>query len=265
MDQARRSETDPKPDFEHEKESEPVFEEESEPVFEAEEDWERSGHGRPEAGYEDQSLEPEPVFTPAAGETGRPGAATGPAQEPGGQAGTTGDRMALLRPRSKRQLGRTSPFWVIGGIVLALVVVTAVWAISFRDRDVPTDENPVQDVAGEPGSVVLLPEAVETPPPTPEPTATPVVPLQVGQRVVVGNTSNQGIRLRADAGLESVTQEIYLDGRIFEVLEPGDGYAGYPVNKDGYEWYRIRVADDPEDQLVGWTVRDYLSPVDSAE
>ncbi len=172
----------------------------------------------------------------------------------------TGTLDASVTPSSARRLGRPLPLW---GIVsaLAIVVVVALW-FSLGRRTV--DEPVVQTTpaSGVVGSVVLATPEAESD--AAEPTALPVEPppevgLNAGMQVVVANTSGQGIRLRSSPGTGGLTLGIYNDDAPFLVLSPGGDYGDYPVEADGYFWYRIRVVNDPADQLVGWAAGDFLS------
>lgn len=163
------------------------------------------------------------------------------------------------RVDADRRLGRTTPVWAGLG-VLAVVVIAALW-FSLGRRETGKSVVPTQPAAGVVGSAVLT--DTDQPPaasaPTPEATALPETSLSPGMRVVVSNTSGQGIRLRSAPGTASLTLGIYNDGAPFLVLSPGGDYDDYPVEADGYFWYRIRVVDDPTDQLVGWAAGDFLT------
>ncbi len=220
------------------------------------------------------SFKPEPTPHPPPDRPETPGLGTGPptpAQEeliPQEQEPWYGqDRMVpgfdSSRARRARRLGRTVPFWwLIGALVLGIVVVAFLF---FRDDSSPAQEPPALEASPETATPLeVLPEgqatapAVEEAQPTPVPTAPPV--FEVGQQVVVANTDGEGIRLRSAPGLGSLTLEIYEEGRAFQILEPGPEYPTYPVEADGYRWYRVQVADDPEDQLSGWVAGEFLAP-----
>ena len=125
-----------------------------------------------------------------------------------------------------------------------------------------------------------LPAAVESTPtpsptatvvlPTPEPTVTRVViptatalaaptaqaAFSVGDRVVIASTGPQGVRLRAGAGLDFLTQGIYYDGDPFFIMPGSELDSVYPVENDGYLWWRLRASDG----LIGWTAQQFLKP-----
>lgn len=168
------------------------------------------------------------------------------------------------------RMGSTAPFWIAGGI-MAVLVIAALWALAGRTPEETLPANVLTPIAeGVAGSV--------QPPDDPaaddafglagasevsrEPVAEPVVirTLVPGQRVVVGNTNGQGIRLRSAPGTASLTLAIYNDGSVFTVLNPGGDHNVYPVNADGYQWYRIQIADSPGENLTGWAAADFLIP-----
>ena len=203
----------------------------------------------------------EPVFQePAPLPTPEPEAApsASPADSPEeDEYAPFGQVTGLATPRGRRRrLGQTGPIWLIlGGVILVVLV-----AFLLQRGEEPPAAAPEPTVTAPPEAAAPVAE-----PPQPSPTPAPPTPtsaplLQPGQRVVVGNTDGEGIRLRNAPGLNSLTLEIYLDGRAFLVLEPGSEFTSYPVEVDGYRWYRVQVADDPEDQLVGWVAGDFLLP-----
>lgn len=163
-------------------------------------------------------------------------------------------------PLSVRRLGRTGPVWV-GLSAVALILVVLVW-LFLRNSDPDETLLVTSPAAGVVGSVQMADADAVTPSPEPSPTPVEVLPaarFAPGAEVVVGNTNGQGIRLRAAPGTDSLTLGIYNDGAPFLVLTPGGDYGDYPVEANGYFWYRIRVLQDPADQLVGWVVGDFLA------
>lgn len=113
-----------------------------------------------------------------------------------------------------------------------------------------------------PTATVTLPTPAPTvtpviiPSPTPSTTPLPAAAFAVGDRVVIASTGPSGVRLRAGAGLDFITQGIYNDGDPFFVMPGSDPNAAYPVASDGYTWWRVRAADG----LIGWIAQEFLQP-----
>ncbi len=113
-----------------------------------------------------------------------------------------------------------------------------------------------------PTATVTLPTAQPTvtpvvvPTPTAPGTPTPQAEFSIGERVVIASTGPSGVRLRAGAGLDFLTQGIYNDGDPFFVMPGSDPDVPYPVESDGYTWWRVRAADG----LIGWTAQQFLKP-----
>lgn len=157
-------------------------------------------------------------------------------------------------PDPNRRLGRSGPVWFLFGLILTVIFLIGIFIFNPTQVDAP----PLQATAGVAGGVAVPSPTPVLPTPTPvPPTPTPVPILEPGAQVRVANTDGQGIRLRADASTESITYEIVNEGDLFEVLEPSNDYESYPVEAEGYQWVRIQG----EDGLTGWTIRDYLAPV----
>lgn len=113
-----------------------------------------------------------------------------------------------------------------------------------------------------PTATVALPTVAPTvtpvviPSPTPSATPAPAAAFVVGERVVITNTGPSGVRLRSGAGLDFITQGIYNDGDPFFVMPGSDPDSAYPVESDGYTWWRVRAADG----LIGWMAQEFLQP-----
>jgi hypothetical protein len=162
--------------------------------------------------------------------------------------------------RRGRRLGRTTPFWLMGA-GLALVFLVAIWLLFFRSND--TADRQLTPAPGLAGSAALSESETETesaadPTPEPLPTATAMPLLTAGQTVVVTNTAGAGIRLRNQPGTAGLTLAIYPEGESFIVLNPDGEYSSYPVEADGYRWYRIQIANDSDENLTGWAAGDFL-------
>ena len=171
----------------------------------------------------------------------------------------TGTLAGSATPTLARRLGRPIPRWMILSAGAVVVLLVLWFALGRQAADAPVV--PDAPAPGVVGSVVLAtpqPESAAAEATLPPAQAAPAVRLSAGMHVAVANTNGQGIRLRSTPGTGGLTLGIYNDGAPFLVLSPGGDYGDYPVAADGYSWYRIRVVEDPTDQLVGWAVGDFL-------
>ena len=106
------------------------------------------------------------------------------------------------------------------------------------------------------------PTAIQTPRPVLLPTASTVITTSpqttfaIGDRVVITGTGERGVRIRAGAGLGFLTQGIYQDGDAFFIMPGSEPEVSYPVEVDGYIWWRLRAVDG----LIGWAAEDFLLP-----
>ncbi len=165
-----------------------------------------------------------------------------------------------MTPPPRRKLGRTGPVWVIGGIVL-VVIVGLVWLAISRLTGGSEDVPPT---AAEP-TVQQVEEASPTPEPAtptteaePEPTR---VMLPVLSNVIVGDTEGQGVRLREEPNINGIVLTIIAEGEKAIVLEPEPTDDQYPVDANGFLWYRIRVPsqlDEAGVPLAGWSASDFF-------
>jgi hypothetical protein len=149
-----------------------------------------------------------------------------------------------------------------GTLLLLLVGLLILAGIAFLlvGPPLPTAVEPAP--TSTPTATVALPTSAPTitplviPSPTAAATPTPEAEFVVGERVVIVSTGSSGVRLRAGAGLNFLTQGIYNDGDPFFVMPGSDPDEVYPVENDGYTWWRVRAADG----LIGWTVQEFLEP-----
>lgn len=156
--------------------------------------------------------------------------------------------------------GRRFPFWTALFLLAGVAVVAfLVWlligqsplSLNRPDADVtPTQVVlPLMGAASQPVS-----RTITSPLTTPTITPWPPAAFEIGDRVIITGTGNRGLRVRAGAGLDFLTQEIYTDGDAFFVMPNSDPDGAYPVEVNGYVWWRLRAADG----LIGWTVEDFL-------
>lgn len=164
------------------------------------------------------------------------------------------------QPGRGRRLGRTGPFWLMGaGALIVILLIVLLFLLQNNDNGVADVETVTPAAAGELGSVTFPQTQSITVTVELTPTAPPPVTFDAGQRVVVTNTAGQGIRLRNQPGTGALTLEIIQEGAVFTILNPDGDFAQYPVEADGYRWYRIQVADTPESNLTGWAAADFLA------
>ena len=92
-------------------------------------------------------------------------------------------------------------------------------------------------------------------PPTPTSSPTPAPgQIAIGMYVQIVNTGEEGLNIRAEAGLNAA---VIFPGRDAEVFLVTDG----PVDADGYTWWRLTASYDVA--RSGWAVQDYLSVIPS--
>ena len=142
--------------------------------------------------------------------------------------------------------------WVIlGALVVAglLILITAA-AIGL------TSSSQTSGVGFVPADLTVIPAPTGTssapPTPTTDPFASPTPPagIAIGNYVQITGTEGQGLRIRAEPGLDGAFQFLAFDAEVFLIQ---DG----PREVDGYTWWYL-VA--PYDQTrVGWAAADFLT------
>jgi hypothetical protein len=149
-----------------------------------------------------------------------------------------------------------------GTLLLLLIGLSILAGVAFLLVGPPLPVAVEPTATSTPTATVSLPTSAPTVTPRviPSPTApappTPEAAFAIGERVVIVSTGTSGVRLRAGAGLNFLTQGIYSDGDPFFVMPGSDPDTTYPVENDGYTWWRVRSADG----LIGWTVQQFLEP-----
>jgi hypothetical protein len=155
-----------------------------------------------------------------------------------------------------QELKRYLTLWVVLGAVgfaLALLAITLI--VVGVTRPAPASKGMATAV------IYAIPAPTDTPliptsSPVNTPTPTSQVPpppssgsVSVGSYVQVTGTGNDGLRLRADPGLQGDTRFLGMDSEVFQVA---DG----PREADGYTWWYLIA---PYDQARrGWAVSNYL-------
>ena len=144
---------------------------------------------------------------------------------------------------------------VIGGILVSLCLLSVVILFLFNAKN----EQPADAASTAVLYVIVAPTA--TPPvpiisatQSPTPTSTSAQSntggaIVVGAYVQITGTSGDGLRLRADPGLDGTVRFLAIDGEVFLVQ---DG----PRDADGYIWWFLQAPYDPNVQ--GWAVADYM-------
>ncbi len=176
------------------------------------------------------------------------------------------------RPAKKREAEHTSPWAVLAGPAIVLVLLAAFyWAIfAPPTTEKPTPSPTAPPVAAQPtqgptlaATVTPMPAtptlpvlpalALMTPSPTPWPTpgpgTRPAPQLAPGSKAMVAETGRSGLNLRSDAGTSFPRVGSVPEGFIVEVLA-GPKYA------DGYVWYQVK----DETGITGWAAANFLVP-----
>lgn len=142
--------------------------------------------------------------------------------------------------------------WVIlGALALAgLLLLTTVIGIGLTSVAKPSNVGFVPADL----TVIPAPTGTSSAPPTPtiDPFATATSPsgVAVGNYVQITGTEGQGLRIRAQPGLDGEFQFLAYDSEVFVVK---DG----PREVDGYVWWYLVAPYD--DTRVGWAAADFLT------
>ena len=148
--------------------------------------------------------------------------------------------------------------WVIlGALILAglLLLITAI-AIGL------TAASSTSDIGFVPANLTVIPAPTGTssapPTPTIDPFATATSPagIAIGNYVQITGTEGQGLRIRAQPGLDGEFQFLAYDSEVFVVQ---DG----PREVDGYVWWYLVAPYD--ETRVGWAAADFLAYVPEPE
>ena len=146
--------------------------------------------------------------------------------------------------------------WVILGALLTAGFLTLITAIAVGLTSSP----PTSDIGFAPADLTVIPAPTGTSgaPPTwtPDPFASPTPPagLAIGNYVQISGTEGQGLRIRAEPGLDGNFQFLAYDSEVFLIQ---DG----PREVDGYVWWYLVAPYD--ETRVGWAAADFLSYVPS--
>ncbi len=75
--------------------------------------------------------------------------------------------------------------------------------------------------------------------------------IALGMDIKVSGTGNEGLRMRAGAGIDQQTMFVAQEGESFQIV---DG----PTVLDSLIWWKIQSLNDPGKS--GWSVQDYMTP-----
>ncbi len=142
------------------------------------------------------------------------------------------------------------------GIAGFLILVTLLFIGWLSPRIAP-------DVGFVPADLTMIPAPTQTPLASPTPTLNPfATPSPAPNEIVIGGyvqitgTEGEGLRLRADPGLDG--NQLFL-GYDEEVYQVRDG----PKQVDGYTWWYLVAPYD--ETRAGWAAADFLSVVPSPQ
>ena len=144
--------------------------------------------------------------------------------------------------------------WVIlGALIFAgLLTLSTAIAIGLTSAQQPSEVG----FAPADLTVIAAPTGTSSAPPTPtiDPFASPTSPsgIAVGNYVQITGTEGQGLRIRAEPGLDGAFQFLAYDSEVFIVQ---DG----PREVDGYVWWYLTAPYD--ETRVGWAAADFLTYV----
>jgi hypothetical protein len=144
---------------------------------------------------------------------------------------------------------------IVGALIIALILFCLTSALLWFTR--PETINPGQSTAVL--NVISVPTATEvegTPTPefdqTPSASALPSPPpgeIAIGAYVQVSGTGGDGLRLRAEPGLDGEVRFLGLEAEVF-LVEAG------PEQVDDYTWWYMVAPYD--DSVNGWGVSNFL-------
>jgi hypothetical protein len=126
-----------------------------------------------------------------------------------------------------------------------------------------TKQDSTRELGFAPADLTVIPAPTATPNVTPSLTpdpllvGTPTLPpdvIGVGGYVQIAGTDGEGLRLRADPGLNGTSIFLGYDEEVFEVR---DG----PQEADGYVWWYLVAPYD--ETRAGWAAADFLEAIPS--
>jgi hypothetical protein len=146
--------------------------------------------------------------------------------------------------------------WVILGAILITGILLLITAISIG----LTSPLPSSDVGFAPANVTVIAAPTGTSSAPPTPTIDPFAPTPVPTGIAIGNyaqitgTDGEGLRIRAEPGLNGEPVFLGFDSEVF-IVQNG------PQIVDGYTWWYLVAPYD--DTRAGWAAADFLSYIPS--
>jgi hypothetical protein len=148
--------------------------------------------------------------------------------------------------------------WVILGALILAGLLLLITAISIGLTSAARSSG----VGFAPADLTVIPAPTGTsgapPTPTIDPFATPTSPggVALGNYVQITGTEGQGLRIRAEPGLDGEFQFLAYDAEVF-VIQDG------PREVDGYTWWYLVAPYD--ETRVGWAAADFLTYIPAPE
>jgi hypothetical protein len=147
---------------------------------------------------------------------------------------------------------------LLGALGIAVLLILITWiSIGWTKPD------PAREFGFAPADLTVIPAPTSTPDVTPTFTPDPLIfgtptlapdTIGVGGYVQITGTDGEGLRLRADPGLNGTPVFLGYDEEVFQVREG-------PQNLDGYTWWYLVAPYD--ETRAGWAAADFLGAIPS--
>jgi len=142
---------------------------------------------------------------------------------------------------------------LIAGLVIATILFAGTLALLWFTRpDAAPPQSSIAILNITPAPTATQVAATATAVPTAKPDSAAAGELAVGLYTQISGTGGDGLRLRAQPGLNEKIMLLGTEGEIYLIKEG-------PRDMDGYTWWLLIDPDDERRQ--GWAVGDYLSAV----
>ncbi len=139
------------------------------------------------------------------------------------------------------------------GVGLSCLVLVGLWATR-KPSAAPAQSTAILNVIRAPTAtpIVVTPTLVASPTDSALPPGPPSGTIQIGAYVQINGTGGNGLRLRAEPGLNSPVRLVGSEAEVFRV---DDG----PREIDGYSWWYLVGPFD--ETRYGWAVANFLAVV----